>query len=59
MTIRTMSTPAPSRLILLGPARAEREPKIRRYRLARLKLVEPEERASAEARYAHLKRVYD
>ena len=30
-----------------------------RYRLARLKLVEPGERPSGEARYAHLKRVYD
>ena len=55
----TMTSPALSRLVLLGPTRVEREPKIRRYRLARLKLVEPAERETGEARYAHLKRVYD
>jgi hypothetical protein len=57
--MRTMNAPALSRLVLVGPTRAEREPKIRRYRLARLKLVEAIERPSDEARYAHLKRVYD
>ena len=56
----TMSTtPALNRVVLLGPTEAEREPKIRRYRLARLKLVEPAARPSGETRYAHLKRVYD
>jgi hypothetical protein len=59
--MRTMTTPAPalSRLVPLGPTRAEREPKIRRYRLARLKLVDAEEREGREMRYAYLKRVYD
>jgi hypothetical protein len=59
--MRTMSTPAPalSRLVLLGPTRAERESKIRRYRLARLTLAGPAPRPSGEAPYAHLKRVYD
>jgi len=59
--MRTMTTPAPalSRLMLLGPTRAEREPKIRRYRLARLKLVDADEREGREMRYAYLKRVYD
>jgi hypothetical protein len=58
--MRTMSTSALSRLVLVGPERAEREPKIRRYRLARLKLADAgDARAARESRYAHLKRVYD
>jgi hypothetical protein len=57
------STPALSRLVLLGEPRTEREQKIRRYRLARLKL-EPEMSRSRGAtreteRHAHLRRSYD
>ena len=59
MTMRTMTSPALSRIMLNGPPRTEREPKIRRYRLARLKLVDADERAGREMRYAYLKRVYD
>ena len=47
-----------SRLVLLGPPRDERETKIRRYRLARLKLTDDPGRR-AQAPYAHLKRLYD
>ena len=54
-----MHTPAISRLVLIGPPRAEREAKVRHYRLARLKLDGAEGRPRDEARYAHLKRVYD
>jgi hypothetical protein len=55
-----MSTPALSRVVLLGPTQVERQPKIRRYRLARLKLADAADaRLSPESRYAHLKRVYD
>jgi hypothetical protein len=58
--MRTMSTPALSRLVLVGPTRVDREPKIRHYRLARLKLADAgDARAARESRYAHLKRVYD
>ena len=59
-TMQTMHTPdIITRLVLLGPQRVEREPKVRRYRLARLKLDGAEGRPRDEARYAHLKRVYD
>jgi hypothetical protein len=55
--MRTMNAAAPiSRLVLLAPARDDREAKIRRYRLARLKLTEEPRR---EAPFSHLKRVYD
>jgi len=57
--MRHMHTPAISRLVLIGPPRAEREAKVRHYRLARLKLDAAEGRPRDEARYAHLKRVYD
>jgi hypothetical protein len=55
-TIASMQTVQHNRLVLVGPARHERETKIRRYRLARLKLEDRDER---EPRFAHLKRVYD
>ena len=55
--LRRMTPPDVSRLVLLGPARHESDAKVRRYRLARLKL--DDERARGEARFAHLKRVYD
>jgi hypothetical protein len=51
-----MQTVQHNRLVLVGPTRDERETKIRRYRLARLKLEDRDER---EPRFAHLKRVYD
>jgi hypothetical protein len=57
--MRTMNAAAPiSRLVLLAPPRneSERDAKIRRYRLARLKLTEPPRR---EAPFAHLKRMHD
>jgi hypothetical protein len=54
-----MNQPAFSRLVLLGPAHANRDAKVRRYRLARLKLEGNEARSRNESRYAHLKRVYD
>jgi len=57
--MRTMNAAAPiTRLVLLAPARdeSERDAKIRRYRLARLKLTEEPRR---EAPFSHLKRVYD
>ena len=57
--MRPMSPHAVSRLVLVGPTRAEREDNIRRYRLARLKLVDGQTRSAGESRYAHLKRVYD
>ena len=56
--MRPMSPHAVSRLVLVGPTRTEREDKIRRYRLARLKL-DGTDRSAGEPRYAHLKRVYD
>jgi hypothetical protein len=56
--MRPMTSPAVSRLVLLGPTRSDEESKIRRYRLARLKL-EAGARRDGEARYAHLKRLYD
>jgi len=56
--MRSMSPQALSRLVLVGSARAERDDKIRRYRLARLKL-DGTDRSAGEPRYAHLKRVYD
>ena len=54
-----MNQPAFSRLVLLGPATAARDAKVRRYRLARLKLEGNEARSRNESRFAHLKRVYD
>jgi hypothetical protein len=59
--MRTMNAAAPtSRLVLLAPPRDGRDPKIRRYRLARLKLTEdPRRGARGEAPFSHLKRVYD
>jgi hypothetical protein len=56
--MRFMTTQAVSRIVLVGTPREERDPKIRRYRLARLKL-EAGERPRDEDRYAHLKRLYD
>jgi len=57
--MRPMTPTAVSRLVLLGPAsRSDEEAKIRRYRLARLKL-EGNDRSEGQARYAHLKRLYD
>ena len=58
--MRTMTAAPISRLVLLAPPRDERESKIRRYRLARLKLTDDERaRPRGDARYAHLKRLYD
>ena len=59
--MRTMNAAAPiSRLVLLAPPRDEREAKIRRYRLARLKLTDDPGRGSRrEMPFSHLKRVYD
>ena len=56
-----MNAAAPvSRLVLLAPERNERDAKIRRYRLARLKLSDdPGRTAQKEAPFSHLKRVYD
>jgi hypothetical protein len=56
--MRTMNAAPISRLVLLAPPRHERErdAKIRRYRLARLKLTEDPRK---EAPFQHLKRVYD
>jgi hypothetical protein len=57
--MRRMTPTAVSRIVLLGPAgRSDEESKIRRYRLARLKL-EGNDRLEGPARYAHLKRLYD
>jgi hypothetical protein len=55
-------TPASHRILLLPDARprsaeAAHEPKIRRYRLARLRVAET--RQPAEPRFAHLTRAYD
>jgi hypothetical protein len=47
-----------NRLVLVGPARDARDAKVRRYRLARLKL-DGEMRSRSESPYAHLKRLYD
>lgn len=59
--MRTMNAAAPiSRLVLVAPPRSDREAKIRRYRLARLKLTDsPDRSARREAPFSHLKRVYD
>jgi hypothetical protein len=55
-----MNAAAPiSRLVLVAPPRNEREAKIRRYRLARLKLTDDPGRARGADRFAHLKRIYD
>jgi hypothetical protein len=53
----TMTAPALSRLVLVGPTR-DQDDKVRRYRLARLKL-DGETRSRSESPYAHLKRLYD
>jgi hypothetical protein len=50
--------PGVSRLALLPEPRVGPEAKIRRYRLARLKLA-GEGRPRGDARFAHLKRLYD
>ena len=56
--MRTMNAAAPiSRIVLLAPPRTEGDAKIRRYRIARLKLTD--EPARREAPFTHLKRVYD
>ena len=58
-SMRVMSTPAPiSRLVLVGPERRARDEKIRRYRLARVR-VEAVSRGRREDRFAHLRRAYD
>jgi len=57
--MRAMTAAPISRLVLLAPPRDEREAKIRRYRLARLKLSDEDRRPRGDARYAHLKRLYD
>jgi hypothetical protein len=54
-TMASMQTAQLSRLVLVGPSRDERDAKIRRYRLARLKV----ETVRTEPGFAHLKRVYD
>jgi hypothetical protein len=55
-----MNAAAPiSRLVLVAPPRNDRDAKIRRYRLARLKLTDDPSRSRNEAPFAHLKRVYD
>jgi hypothetical protein len=48
-----------SRLVLIAPEREQRDAKIRRYRLARLKLTDDPSRPRGDARFSHLKRVYD
>ena len=61
--LRMTSIAAANRLVLVGPARGSRGARgrdsaaVRRYRLARLRLEG--ERKVGDARYAHLKRVYD
>ena len=54
-----MNQSAVSRLVLLGPPRDDTAAKVRHYRLARLKLEGNEVRLHGDARFAHLKRVYD
>ena len=54
-------TPAPHRILLVPDARPRPalgdEPKVRRYRLARLRVAET--RRPAEPRFEHLARAYD
>jgi hypothetical protein len=59
--MRIMNAAAPvSRLVLVAPLRNDRDAKIRRYRLARLKLTDdPGRGARRESPFSHLKRVYD
>ena len=59
--MRIMNAAAPiSRLVLVAPPRTDREAKIRRYRLARLKLTDTPDRGShRDVPFSHLKRVYD
>jgi len=57
--MRDMTAAPLSRLVLLAPVRDERDAKIRRYRLARLKLLDDPQRSRGETRYTHLKRLYD
>lgn len=59
-TMLSMNASA-SRIVLLPESRAAaREGKIRRYRLARVKLDEAAARTECdEPRFAHLKRLYD
>ena len=54
----TMTASALNRLILVGPTGDARDAKVRRYRLARLKL-DGEPGVRSESPYAHLKRLYD
>ena len=60
MTMLAM-TPAPQRILLVPDARPRTElaaaPKVRRYRLARLRVAET--RQPAEPRFAHIARGYD
>jgi hypothetical protein len=53
----------PARLVLVGAPRAEREQKIRRYRLARLRLESDLDRSRGAEResnrFSHLRRQYD
>jgi hypothetical protein len=53
-----MNASSINRLVLIGPSRLERDAKVRRYRLARLKL-DGDTRSRGESPYAHLRRVYD
>ncbi len=54
-------TPAPHRILLVPEARPRptslAEPKVRRYRLARLRVAET--RRPAEPRFEHIARAYD
>ena len=54
-------TPSPQRILLVPDARprpdALAEPKVRRYRLARLRVAET--RRPAEPRFEHLAKAYD
>ena len=56
-----MTPPAPHRILLVPDERpreaAVNEPKVRRYRLARLRIAQA--RTPVEPRYAHLARAYD
>ena len=54
--MRVMNAAPISRLVLVAPPRTDREAKIRRYRLARLKLTEEPRRG---APFSHLKRMHD
>jgi hypothetical protein len=56
----SMTAPTPSRVLLVAepsPLRGPHAAKVRRYRLARMRLLE--RRAAGPARHAHLTRAYD